>query len=150
MRHGEAIPFAPLGHDRPLTSKGKVEATRTANLLKAARLEPRKFLCSTRLRAKETAELVKALVAPECSVKTIDGITPDDRYEKALIKIELHAADATLVVFHQPILTQIIGWLTGGSAQIDILPRAATATAYLLDVDAFLPGGAILKDIYQP
>ena len=45
---------------------------------------------------------------------------------------------------HQPILTQIIGYLTEADANFDIYPRAATATAYVLTLDAFLPGAATL------
>jgi hypothetical protein len=64
--------------------------------------------------------------------------------------IESHASDGSLFVFHQPILTEIVGYLTEGQAQADVQPRAVPATAYLLKLSAFLPGAATLVGAYQP
>ena len=53
-------------------------------------------------------------------------------------------------VFHQPILTQIVGHLTEANANADVRPRAAPATAYVLALETFLPGAATLVGAYQP
>ena len=53
-------------------------------------------------------------------------------------------------MFHQPILTEIVGYLTEGQAKVDVQPRAVPATAYLLKLPAFLPGAATLVGAYQP
>ena len=67
-----------------------------------------------------------------------------------MVVIESHASDGSLFVFHQPILTDIVGYLTEGRADIDVQPRAVPATAYLLNLSAFLPGAATLVGAYQP
>ena len=64
--------------------------------------------------------------------------------------IEDQATKNGLFVFHQPILTQIVGHLTEGDPRYVGHPHAVPATAYILQLDAFLPGIATLVGFYQP
>jgi phosphohistidine phosphatase len=150
MRHGEAVPFAQNDADRILTPKGKAEAANTGTQLKKASWIPQAVFCSTRIRAQQTAELVISALGSDLQSIVLEGITPDDDWAKAMAVIEQHAVDHSLFVFHQPILTQIVGHLTDGSAHFDVYPRAVPATAYLLKLDALLPGAAALVGAYQP
>ena len=150
MRHGEAVPFAPKDADRMLTPKGKAEASNIGTQLKKDDWMPQAVFCSTRNRAQETLQLVISALGSLGDPVVVDGITPEDDWTAAIAIIEQKAVDKSLFVFHQPILTQIIGYLTEADANFDVYPRAATATAYVLTLDAFLPGAATLVGAYQP
>ena len=150
MRHGEAVPFASTDADRILTPTGRSQATSTGYQLKKSGWSPVAIFCSTRIRTRQTANLVIDVMRIDVIANTIKGITPEDDWEDAMAIIENHALNNSLFVFHQPILTQIIGHLTEGDPWHDVLPRAIPATAYVLQLDTFLPGVATLVGTYQP
>jgi phosphohistidine phosphatase len=150
MRHGEAVPFAVNDGDRELTPKGKSEASRAGTQLKQGGWIPESVFCSTRIRAQQTAALVLESLGSGLKSQIIDGITPEDDWSAAMAIIESLASDRSLFVFHQPILSDIVGYLTKGQANVDLQPRAVPATAYLLKLPAFLPGAATLVGAYQP
>ena len=150
MRHGEAVPFAPNDADRMLTPKGKAEASNTGTQLKKAGWIPEIVFCSTRIRAQQTADLVISALGSGLKPSVLEGITPEDDWAQSMAIIEKHAVDQSLFVFHQPILTQIVGHLAEGNPNFDVHPRAVPATAYILRLDAFLPGAATLVGAYQP
>ena len=150
MRHGEAVPFAPNDADRILTPKGKSQATNTGSQLKRGGWSPEAVYCSTLIRARQTAELVIDVMRLDMIVNTVEGITPEDDWVDAMTMIEDHASKNGLFVFHQPILTQIVGHLTEGDPRYVGHPHAVPATAYILQLDAFLPGVATLVGSYQP
>ena len=150
MRHGEAAPFAPNDGDRVLTPNGKGEASNTGTQLNKAGWIAQTVFCSTRIRAQQTSELVIGALGLAIKPLVLQGITPEDDWEKAAAIIEQHATDQSLFVFHQPILMQIVGHLTKANANADVHPRAAPATAYVLALETFLPGAATLVGAYQP
>jgi len=149
MRHGEAVPFAPTDAERRLTPTGRGEATRTTNQLRHGGFHPTQVLCSTHQRAIETATIVADLFdlpAPG----SVTGILPEDPWQAALAVLESQLSEGTLVVFHQPILTQIVGHLLSGDPRMDVEPRAVPATAYVLSLEDFVAGGATLIAAYTP
>ena len=150
MRHGEAVPFAPNDADRILTPKGKSQATNTGSQLKRGGWSPEAVYCSTLIRAQQTAELVIDVMRLDVIANKVEGITPEDDWRDAITMIENLALNNSLFVFHQPILTQIVGHLTEGDPRYVGLPYAVPATAYILQLDAFLPGIATLVGSYQP
>ena len=150
MRHGAAVPFAMNDGDRELTPEGKSEASLTGTQLKHGGWIPESVFCSTRIRAQQTAALVLESLGCDLESQMIDGITPEDDWSEAMAVIESRASDRSLFVFHQPILTDIVGYLTEGQANFDVRPRAVPATAYLLELSAFFPGAATLVGAYQP
>ena len=108
------------------------------------------MFCSTRIRAQQTSELVIGALGLAIKPQVLQGITPEHDWAEAAAVIEQHATDQSLFVFHQPILTQIIGHLTEVNANADVHPRAAPATAYVLALETFLPGAVTLVGAYQP
>jgi phosphohistidine phosphatase len=150
MRHGEAVPFAPNDGDRVLTPNGKGEASNTGTQLKKAGWIPQTVFCSTRIRAQQTSELVIGALGLAIKPQVLQGMTPEDDWAQAAAVIEENATDRSLFVFHQPILTQIVGHLTEANANADVHPRAAPATAYVLALETLLPGAATLVGAYQP
>ncbi|HBX25989.1 MAG TPA: phosphohistidine phosphatase SixA [Gammaproteobacteria bacterium] len=150
MRHGEAVSFAPNDADRILTPTGKSQATTIGSQLKRGGWNPEAIYCSTRIRAQQTAELVIDAAGLDVTATSVEGITPEDDWVNAMAVIEKHASNNSLFVFHQPILTQIVGHLTEDDPWYVGHPRGVPATAYILQLDAFLPSAATLVGSYQP
>lgn len=149
MRHGEAIPFAPSDAERMLTPNGRGEATRTAHLLEQGGFVMQPLFCSTHVRARETAALV-ATAWQSDPPTAIAGLTPEDDWQAAMAVIEAQVSDTATVVFHQPILAQIVGHLLTGDHRADLQPRAVPAAAYVLSLEHFAPGSATLIAAYTP
>lgn len=150
MRHGEAIPFVLNDAERPLTAKGKADTAIIGSHLRKSEWSLSTIFCSTRSRAQQTAEVLMDSIRSEHQVKVLEGITPEDDWRHAMAVIERHMLEGAIFVFHQPILTAIVGFLTEADANFDVRPRALPATAYHLRLAAVLPGMATLAGGYQP
>jgi phosphohistidine phosphatase len=109
---------------RPLSRKGRRQATRLGALLATADIRPERLVSSPKVRARETAELLGAAL----------GVTPtlDDRLAEDCDLDELKAvvADAAtadvMIVGHDPYLSELLGELIGGSEQA--MPKGSIAT----------------------
>lgn len=135
LRHGEAEPYRSDDAGRAL-----VEAGRRAVLDKIEHLEPvDRFLCSPYLRARQTADLVKARVGMDPVLD--DRLTPDQPVEAVLALLQAGEAGTTLVVGHNPLLSQLLGELVGerGTAHLH------TAGLACLEAGDWFPGGSTLK-----
>lgn len=150
MRHGEAVPFAPRDEDRPLTPTGQGEATQIGQRLVHAGFAPKAIAHSPRLRAQQTAQLVEGACVEQPQRAEWSGISPDDPWQDAMTVLEAGVRDQHLVVFHQPILAHILGYLLEGDPHVDLQPRAVPAAAYVLDCQHWLPGSARLIAAYTP
>ena len=150
MRHGEAIPFAASDSERSLTPNGIAEVTKTSSLLMEGGWVPKAVFCSTRLRAEQTACRVIESMSLSSTPQIINGITPEEEWSSALKIIAANASDGSLFVFHQPILTKIVGYLIESNPHVDIHPRAVVGVAYVLSVCDFLPGEATILSSYTP
>jgi phosphohistidine phosphatase SixA len=92
---------------RPLSRKGRRQATRLGALLATADIRPERIVSSPKVRARETAELLGAAL----------GVTPtlDDRLAEDCDLDELKAvvADAAtadvMIVGHDPYLSELLG-----------------------------------------
>jgi len=135
LRHGEAEPFRSDDAGRAL-----VEAGRRAVLDKADFLEPvSRFLCSPYLRAWQTADLVKAKAGVEPVLD--DRLTPDQPVEAVLALLQAGEADSTLMVGHNPLLSQLLCDLVGERGTLHL----HTAGLACLDAEDWFPGGATLR-----
>jgi phosphohistidine phosphatase len=137
MRHGEAIPFARTDADRTLTPRGEAEAIEIGHQLRQARVSVVRGHSSGYRRAFQTCQLM-------CTE------TPDSALDAALKALERAVSDGDLVVFHQPLLTKVVGYLVYADPTHDVEPRAMTGTAYVLSLSDFSRGGARLIASYQP
>lgn len=149
MRHGEAIPFAQTDADRVLTPRGEDEAHSVGRQLREAGLQVARGHHSGYRRARQTCQLVCQEVGIPLG-SALPQLTPESPIDEALKALErgVHAGD--LVVFHQPLLTKLVGYLVYANPTFDVEPRAITGTAYVLAVDEFARGGAELLATYQP
>ncbi len=119
-------------HDRPLNKRGRRDAPRMGELLRAAGLPPELIISSTARRARKTA----SKVARQCGYQGIIKLrgtlylAPPEAYLDALHDLD-DAIHRVMVVGHNPGLEQLLALLTGQQVH---LPTAALAQVEL-DLD---------------
>lgn len=100
--------------ERPLNKRGKRDAPRMGELIKAEGLTPDLIMCSTAERALMTAELV----ALSCGYEGELGLTRDfylagpEVYLAALSGVA-DGVGCVMVVGHNPGMEELVVWLTG-------------------------------------
>jgi phosphohistidine phosphatase len=125
LRHGYAVDaseWSGTDFDRPLTGEGRERITRAAKTL--AELQPKVdvIVTSPLVRAKQTATIVAK------RLKLQDRLVEDERLGGgfgltflAELLAEHRAADAVMLVGHEPGMSRTIGEMVGG-ANIDFKP----------------------------
>ena len=142
LRHAKAEAGAPGGddHARALTERGRRQGAALADLLpglaSAARPLPHHVLCSTAVRARQTAAAVLGALGPGVVVEEERGLyhaNADDVLER--LRLVPPDEQAVLVVGHNPTLYDLCADLVArDTAGIDRL-RAGFPTAALAIVD---------------
>lgn len=148
LRHAHAgDPMKWSGPDdlRPLTEKGRLQATRIGALLAASGQIPDTILSSPKVRALETARLAAAELS--MSVEVVDELGgPLDLHTVDDIVRAAGGPRRLLLVGHDPDFSALSAQLAGVSE----LPMRKAA---LIRLDAFLPlrpGTAVLRWLVPP
>jgi phosphohistidine phosphatase len=114
VRHGAAA-SGPDDRVRPLTREGRAEIETTARALAARGVDVAEIRHSGLARARESAEILGATLAPPHGVHTVTGLLPED--DPAAAAAELERAEAPLMlVGHLPHLARLSAALAGGAA----------------------------------
>ncbi len=111
--------------DRPLNKRGKRVAPQMAELIKEKELIPQVILCSTALRARETAEALLTKLDFKGEVEYLDKLYMAEA--DVCVKILRHQAEDVeriLLIGHNPGLESLIPMLT---SRIEALPTGAIA-----------------------
>jgi len=108
MRHGEAS-AGPSG-EAELTARGIEQATLIAEFCAGEGVVPDVILHSTKLRAKQTAEIMQSRLLVGGKAEERDGLAPNDDPFAAASLFE-STEGSLLVVSHLPILDCIAGLL---------------------------------------
>ncbi len=125
MRHGPAEDRAPSGRDfdRRLTASGRELVGRVARAFQAARgADPRsapslQILTSPRVRARETAAIVRDAVVPAPDAIAIhEELGGETAIPLALIAAAAATGVDTLLVGHQPVVEELVHQLVGKGA----------------------------------
>jgi len=126
MRHGHAVD-APNDQLRPLSPEGHEQVERTAAKLMPMKLNIKKVVHSTLLRAKETAyDLCQFL---ELGAPTEEqGLKPNDNFSAFCEEAKLIEED-TLFVGHMPFMAEAVEYLTGQAINFN------TAEVIAIEVD---------------
>ena len=126
LRHAKSSWSGNTGdHDRPLNNRGRRDAPRIGELLRAEELLPDLILTSTAVRAHTTARLVVEASGFEGSIESLRSLyhgAPED-FIRALRALP-DTYDRVLVVAHNPGLEELLEELTG---EDEVLPTAALA-----------------------
>lgn len=116
VRHGEAE-LAEVNPERPLTNKGRLEVERVAHYLQSHHIKVAHVMHSTKLRAKQTAEIFADALAPGQTTEC-ESILDEDADVNVLIEMISTWTDDTLIVGHLPFMPKLISGLVIGNPDI--------------------------------
>lgn len=125
VRHGEAFPELQDPR-RPLTPKGRANVEQLSRLAAAKAVRPSAIFHSGILRAKQTAEILAAQLAPDVQVQASAGLKPED--DPAIAAAEIETAEhSVMLVGHLPHMNRLAALLIHGDpnrAVIDFSPAS--------------------------
>jgi phosphohistidine phosphatase len=129
VQHGEAQPEA-VSAERELTPRGRSELERVAALLARGGVRVGRVYHSGKTRARQTAELLAARLAPGIAPETLAGINPNDPVEPAAERLRGWTED-TLVAGHQPFMGKLVALLIAGRAEPPVVDYRPGSVACL-------------------
>lgn len=122
LRHAEALPASPDGDfARPLSPRGRDDATRLGARLRAENLIPDATLASSARRTRETAELVLA-GSSGAAAPRFEAVLYNAGPETLLAAFSRAAGDTVLLVAHNPGVAALARAL---AAQVDATAASA-------------------------
>jgi phosphohistidine phosphatase len=112
-------------HERPLNKRGRSDAPRMGQVLCDRELVPQRILCSSALRARQTAEAVANTTGFQGEVSYLDRLylAEADEYIAALRELP-DTIERVLIIGHNPGLETVLQMLSG---RIESLPTAVIA-----------------------
>jgi phosphohistidine phosphatase len=153
VRHGiaEDVAASGLDRDRRLTPEGRTKMRQVARGLAALGAGVDVLLTSPLPRARETAEIVSAALpgvpAPEDFPPLVTGTAPAELLRRLRPSA---AAEALMLVGHEPTLSGLIALLLTGSSEAAAIEMKKGAVA-LLELGRLAPrGGASLRWLLPP
>ena len=114
VQHGESKPKEE-DPERPLSENGRAEVSKVAAHLASKSVKPAKILHSSKLRAKQTAEIMSQALGVS-NVSETEGITPMDD-PKIAAGIVNSSAASLMLVGHLPHLSKLASLLITGDAE---------------------------------
>lgn len=109
VRHGEAVSPSE-DPEQPLSQIGVRATERVAFLLKHARPPIELILHSSKLRTKQTAEILRQILVPHATLQEIQGMQPLDSVESFFNTISSEE-QAIMIVGHLPFLDKLLSLL---------------------------------------
>lgn len=138
LRHGEAEPYGSCpDSERVLTAHGREETLRSAAELIGQPITA--IYASPYRRAQETAELVREALGFQPDIRTVEWLTPDNRPQT--VAEQLVAVDYALLVSHNPLVGNLLGYLQHGHVQ----QPEAVKTAGLAELEGDMPLAGAMK-----
>lgn len=123
VRHGEAVEET-VDPERPLSARGIQEVSLTGQFLKGIGAQPQVFLCSEKLRARQTAERVREEMGLSVKVEPRKGLAPKDEPEPFVEELAQMSRDL-LIAGHSPFLPRLASLLICGKSDAEAFPIAA-------------------------
>ena len=114
VQHGRSHP-KDVDPDQGLTDDGRTEVKRIADVARGYGVNVRMILHSGKTRARQTADIMAAALAPADGVKAKSGLKPLDDVT-ALAGLVDATADVMLVG-HLPFMQRLTAWLITGSIE---------------------------------
>ncbi|MDH5187532.1 MAG: phosphohistidine phosphatase SixA [Rhodospirillaceae bacterium] len=114
VRHGKAEDSVDASGERPLSQRGMADVEAQAKFLDNAGVRVTNIYHSGKLRARQTAEILSALVAPGVALQKIDNITPMDDTTYLAQQIQSWNTD-TMVCGHNPFMERMAARLLAGN-----------------------------------
>ncbi|GIU80724.1 MAG: phosphohistidine phosphatase SixA [Bryobacteraceae bacterium] len=116
LRHGIAADARPgqPDADRALTGEGKQKLRALLRRLRKAGVRPALILSSPYLRARQTAEIAREILAPDAIIVPARALTPGASPQEAWDEIRLYSNQpSVLCASHEPLCSQLAAFLLG-------------------------------------
>jgi phosphohistidine phosphatase len=113
VQHGESFP-EDVDPERPLTDKGRDDVSKSAAFLKG-KITPDIIWHSTKLRAKQTAEIFGNALSPENGLREKQNLAPKDPVETIRDEIFDKNTGSLMIVGHLPFMAKLAGLLLAAS-----------------------------------
>jgi phosphohistidine phosphatase len=137
VQHGDTVPEA-ADAARPLSEKGRQDVRVLAEVLARAGVAGVRILHSGKLRARQTAEIIAARVAPGAAIETASGLDPNDEPAAAARSLAVSSGDL-VVVSHMPLVAKLATLLvTGKTAPVVVAFQPGAAVALARDEGSWL------------
>lgn len=120
VRHGHAEKVATRDGERPLTEQGREEVSKVANYLAYRKVHVSHIMYSSKLRAKETADILSNVIAMGSVTEQYD-LLECDRSVTPLVEMIQSWDDDTMLVGHMPFMPKLISALILGNDSYNIL-----------------------------
>jgi phosphohistidine phosphatase len=137
LRHGIAEDGAPGTADsaRQLTVDGYQKTAALLQLARRTGVKPSLILSSPYVRAYQTARIAVDELGYEGDVLRTDSLVPGSTPENVWEELRAHADETSILLAgHQPLLSQLVGWLLNApSLRVDMKKAALVR----IDVDSF-------------
>jgi phosphohistidine phosphatase len=114
VQHGEAVP-EDIDVNRPLSEKGKTDVLKTANFLKQAGIRVCIIWHSSKLRAKQTAQVMAEVISPQNGIREKPGLAPNDPVAGIKEEILKLNQEDLMLVSHLPFLRKLASLFLLGS-----------------------------------
>lgn len=144
VQHGDAKPETE-DPARPLSDRGREEVKRVARHAAALGLQVAEIRHSGKLRARQTAEIFAATLAPSHGIQEMAGLAPGDAPGKAGGEIE-STREPLMLVGHLPHLRRLASQLLVGEPEREIIQFRNGAIICLVKSE----GGWLLQWILTP
>ncbi len=148
LRHAIAVPRGSAGvsdEERVLTEEGIVKMQQAAAGLRKAGLRPAAVLSSPLARARQTANIVVAVLGGKIPLEITAALAPDGTRSEIYAEIRRHQKyDQIMMVGHQPSLGELAGALCWGSPDHYVELKKAGVCAVDLDLAPSTPRGTLL------
>jgi len=132
VRHGEAV-SPEIDPEKPLSPQGREDVENIAKFLAKNSFPLSAILHSEKLRAKQTAQIMKMDLAPNVELEEHSYLSPNDPIEEATVRIEAEDEDL-MIVSHLPFLNKLASFLlTGHEDQVLISFEAGTTACLCSD-----------------
>ena len=128
VQHGDSLP-KEADPDRSLSEKGRADVTQLAAFLKG-RVRAARVIHSGKTRARQTAELLAAAIAPDQKIEVLSGISPMDPTEPVAEQVQ-HWNEDTLIVGHLPFMGKLVARLVHGAEEPGIVAYQPGSVACL-------------------
>lgn len=119
VQHGEAQPEA-VSAERELTPQGRVDVGRLADFLGARGVRAARLYHSGKTRARQTAEILAARIAPGTAPEALAGLSPNDPVPPVAAQARDWIED-TLLAGHLPFMGRLATVLVAGREDPPVL-----------------------------
>jgi phosphohistidine phosphatase len=125
VRHAIAIERGTPGYEddsqRPLTDKGRKKMNKIVKGLRRFGIELDTILTSPYVRARDTAKILANEFNMQDQIRLTDNLIPPGDFKELINEIhEKYDVESLALVGHEPMLGELISWLTTGNKDLMI------------------------------